>query len=76
MKQPYEIFNMIVDEDAYDQEEVTTDFTYQEQDYSITFKRGDLEVVNAWVFKNGASLPANLPEDIIELIRANVKNRI
>ncbi|MCM3117076.1 hypothetical protein M3610_17515 [Neobacillus sp. MER 74] len=76
MKQPYEIFNMIVDEEAYDQEEVTADFTYQEQDYSITFRKGDLEVVNAWVFKNGVSLPANLSENIIESIRADVKNRI
>lgn len=76
MKQPYEIFNMIVDKEAYDQEEVTADFTYQDQDYSITFKRGDLEVVNAWVFNNGASLPANLSENIIELIRADVKSRL
>ncbi|WP_144554393.1 hypothetical protein [Bacillus sp. X1(2014)] len=73
---PYEISNMIVDKEAYDQEEVTADFTYQNQDYSITFKKGDLEVVNTWVFSNGTSLPANLSEDIIELIRADVKNRI
>jgi len=73
---PYEISNMIVDEEAYDQEEVTADFTYQNQDYSITFKKGDLEIVNAWAFKNGHSLPANLPDNIIELIRADVKNRI
>jgi len=73
---PFEIFNMIIDEEAYDQEEVTADFTYEDQDYSITFKKGDLELVNAWVFKNGTSLPANLSENIIELIREDVKNRI
>lgn len=73
---PYEISNMIVDKEAYDQEEVTADFTYQNQDYSITFKKGDLEVVNAWVFKAGNSLPANLSENIIELIREDVKNRL
>jgi hypothetical protein len=72
----YEILNMIIDEEAYDQEEVTADFTYQDEDYSITFKKGDLEVVNAWIFKNGTSLPANLSENIIELIRDDVKNRI
>jgi hypothetical protein len=73
---PYEIFNMIIDEEAYDQEEVTADFTYQDQDYSITFKKADLELVNVWVFKNGTSLPANLSESLIELIREDVKNRI
>ncbi|MDR7240606.1 hypothetical protein [Neobacillus drentensis] len=73
---PYEIVNMIIDEEAYDQEEVTADFTYQNQDYSITFKKGDLELVNAWVFKNDKSLPANLAENIIEQIREDVKNRI
>jgi hypothetical protein len=74
--EPIEIFNMIIDEEAYDQEEVTADFNYQNQDYSITFKKGDLELVNAWVFKNGTSLPANLSEKIIEQIREEVKNRI
>ncbi|MEH7308346.1 hypothetical protein [Neobacillus drentensis] len=74
--EPYEIVNMIIDKEPYDQEEVTADFTYQHQDYSITFKKGDLEVVNAWVFKNGTSLPANLSENMIEFIREDVKNRI
>lgn len=73
---PYEIVNMIIDEEAYDLEEVTADFTYEDQDYSITFKKADLELVNAWVFKNGASLPAHLSENIIEQIREDVKNRI
>jgi hypothetical protein len=73
---PYEIFNMIIDEDAYDQQEVTASFTYQDLDYSITFTKGDLELVNVWVFKNGTSLPVNLSENIIESIRDDVKNRI
>jgi hypothetical protein len=73
---PYEIVNMIIDEEAYDLEEVTADFTYQGQDYSITFKKGDLELVNAWVFKNDTSLPANLSKNVIEQIREDVKNRI
>lgn len=73
---PFEIVNMIIDEEAYDQEEVTVDFTYQDQDYSMTFKKGDLELVNAWVFKDGTSLPANLSENIIEQIREDVKIKI
>ena len=73
---PYEIVNMIIDEGSICQEEVTADFTYENQDYSITFKKGDLELVNAWVFKNDTSLPANLSENIIERIREDVKNRI
>lgn len=73
---PFEIVNMIIDEEAYDQEEVTVDFTYQDQDYSMTFKKGDLELVNAWVFKDGTSLPANLSENIIEQIREDVKTKI
>lgn len=73
---PFEVVNMIIDEEAYDQEEVTVDFTYQDQDYSITFTKGDLELVNAWVFKTGTSLPANLSEDMIDRIRKDIKNKI
>jgi hypothetical protein len=73
---PYEIVNMIIDNEGYDQEEVTADFTFQGQDYSITFTKGDLELVNAWVFKDGTSLPANLSEDMIDRIREDVKNKI
>ena len=73
---PYQISNMIIDDDSYDQEEVTVDFTYEDQNYSITFKKGDLELVNAWVFTNGTSLPANLSKNIIELIREDIKKRI
>jgi hypothetical protein len=73
---PYGIVNMIIDNEGYDQEEVTVDFTYQDQDHSITFTKGDLELVNAWVFKDGTSLPANLSEDMIDRIRKDVKNKI
>jgi hypothetical protein len=73
---PYEINNMIIDDDFYGEEFVTTDFTFQNKDYSITFKKADLEIINTWVFEEGTSLPANLSESMIELIREDVKNRI
>lgn len=68
--------NMIIDDDFYNEEFVTADFTLENQDYSITFKKADLDVVNAWVFKDGSSLPANLSDQIIEKIREDVKKRI
>ncbi|MEH7301950.1 hypothetical protein [Neobacillus drentensis] len=73
---PFEISNMIIDDDFYNEEFVTVDFSYQNHDYSITFKKADLEAVNAWVFNDGSSLPANLPENIIESIRKDVEKRI
>lgn len=73
---PYEINNMIIDDEFDSEEFVTTDFTYQNEDYSITFKKADLEIINTWVFKDGTSLPANLSDNIIELIREDVKKRI
>lgn len=73
---PYEINNMIIDDEFDGEEFVTTDFSYQNKDYSITFKKADLEIINTWVFKDGTSLPANLSDNIIELIREDVKKRI
>ncbi|NEU31358.1 hypothetical protein GN156_11350 [bacterium LRH843] len=73
---PYEINNMIIDDEFDGEEFVTTDFAYQNKDYSITFKKADLEIINSWVFKDGKSLPANLSDNIIELIREDVKKRI
>jgi hypothetical protein len=73
---PYQINNMIIDDEFDGEEFVTTDFAYQNKDYSITFKKADLEIMNTWVFKNGTSLPANLSDHIIELIREDVKKRI
>ena len=73
---PYEITNMIIDDDFYNEEFVTAEFTYENQVYSITFKKEDLDVVNAWVFKDGSSLPANLSNHIIESIRDEVSKKI
>ena len=72
----YQINNMIIDDEFDGEEFVTTDFAYQNKDYSITFKKADLEIMNTWVFKDGTSLPANLSDNIIELIREDVKKRI
>ena len=72
----YTINNMIIDDEFDGEEYVTTDFTYQNQDYSITFKKADLEIMNTWVFKEGTSLPADLSHAMIELIREEVKTRI
>jgi hypothetical protein len=67
---------MIID-DGFDGEEyVTTEFRQGNTDYSITFKKTDLEIINAWVYKKGTSLPANLSERMIESIRESVKKRI
>ena len=48
---PYTINNMIIDDEFDGEEYVTADFTHQNQDYSITFKKADLEIMNTWVFK-------------------------
>lgn len=72
----YEITDMIID-DGFDGEEyVTTDFTHQNNHYSITFKKADLEVINSWMFMDETSLPANLSDEVINLIRAEVERKI
>lgn len=73
---PYEIKNMIIDDDFDGQEYVTADFTHNQKDYSITFNKADLEIINMWVFEKGTSIPANLSDNMIELIREDVKKRI
>jgi hypothetical protein len=73
---PYEITNMIIDDDFAVEEYVTADFTYENKNYSITFKKADLEIMNSWVFENETSLPAVLPENIVEALREDVKKRI
>ncbi|KAF0820031.1 MULTISPECIES: hypothetical protein [unclassified Cytobacillus] len=73
---PYEITGMIVDDEFDGEEYVTTEILHENNTYSITFKKADLEVINAWIFKEGSSLPAKLSEEMIELIRDDVKNRI
>lgn len=76
MKEAFEIKHMIIDDNFESEEFVTADITYNQKDYSVTYKKGDLELVNAWIFKEGTSLPANLPEGIIEALRNDVKNRL
>ncbi|MCL6573335.1 MAG: hypothetical protein K6T88_16900 [Bacillus sp. (in: Bacteria)] len=73
---PYEINHMIIDDDFAVEESVTTEFTHNNKEYSITFKKADLEVLNAWVFENDTSVPANLSVDMIESLRDDVKKRI
>ncbi|MBT2706795.1 hypothetical protein [Bacillus sp. ISL-47] len=55
---------------------MTAEFSHENNDYSITFKKADLEIINAWIFENGTSLPANLPQPLIESIREAVKKEI
>lgn len=73
---PYEMKNLIIDDESNGDEHVTVDFSHQNEDYSITFNKSDLEMVNAWVFKEETSLPANLTDDVIEMIREDIKKKI
>ncbi|MFD4820512.1 hypothetical protein [Peribacillus butanolivorans] len=73
---PYEIKNMIIDDEFYGEETVTADFTHNYKEYSITFNKADLEIINTWVFEDGSSLPSNLSDTIIESIREDIKKRI
>ncbi|MDQ0882176.1 hypothetical protein [Peribacillus sp. V2I11] len=73
---PYEIKNMIIDDEFDGEESVTADFTHNYKEYSITLKKTDLEIINTWVLEDGSSLPANLPGTIIESIREDIKKRI
>lgn len=72
----YEITNMIIDDDFDSEEYVTAEFTHDKMNYSITFKKADLEIMNTWVYKDGTSLPANLSDTLIESIREDVKKSI
>lgn len=72
----YEIKHMIIDDGFDGQEAVTTNFTHHNKDYSITFNKSDLEVLNTWVFEEETSLPANLSDNLIESIRDEVKQNI
>ena len=71
----FEITHMIID-DQIGEEYVTADFTYSQKDYSITFKKADLEMINSWVFEGSSSLPANLSEEMIEALRMEIKKEI
>lgn len=72
----YQIINMIIDDNFDGEEYVTADFTHNTKDYSITFKKADLEIINTWVFEDGTSIPANLSENMIESIREDIKKKI
>jgi hypothetical protein len=72
----YEITNMIIDDNFDSEEYVTAEFTQDQMNYSITFKKADLEIMNAWIFKDGTSLPAELSDTLIESIREDVKKRM
>lgn len=67
---------MIIDDEFDGEESVTADFTHNNKDYSITFKKADLEIINSWIFEDDTSFPANLSDNLIESIREDVKKRI
>ncbi|MED3563004.1 hypothetical protein [Bacillus xiapuensis] len=72
----YEITEMIIDDDFTSEEYVTVEFSYDQKEYCITYKKSDLELINSWVFENGTSLPAKLTEEMIESIREDVREKI
>ncbi|MED3623483.1 hypothetical protein [Neobacillus thermocopriae] len=67
---------MIIDDDFVTEEYVTVQFIHHQRQYSVTFKKADLEVVNEWVFEEETSLPADLPNELIESIREEIKKKI
>ena len=71
----YEIKDMIIDDGFDGEESVTAAFSQNNKDYSITFYKSDLEVINTWVFEDETSLPANLSDNLIESIREDIKKR-
>ncbi|MFC0562080.1 hypothetical protein [Halalkalibacter alkalisediminis] len=74
--EPYQIKDMIIDDHFAGEESVTAEFSYNDKEYSITFDKADLEIINTWVFERGTSFPANLSDSLIESIRGEVKKRI
>ncbi|WP_209121342.1 hypothetical protein [Alkalihalobacillus sp. BA299] len=74
--EPIKVNNMIIDEGFEMEEAVTVYITHNNKDYSITFNKADLELINSWVFEEETSLPANLPDNIIDSIREDIKKRI
>ncbi|RSD28723.1 hypothetical protein [Mesobacillus subterraneus] len=72
----YTIQNMIIDVESYDEEHVTVEFTYEDDQYIITFQKSDLELMNAWILQDGSSLPANLPHNVIDGLREDIKKKI
>ncbi|MBP3950772.1 hypothetical protein [Bacillus suaedae] len=74
--QSYELTDMIIDDDFYGEETVTATITHEDKNYSVTFKKNDLEIINSWVFEEETSLPANLTDELIEAVRNEVRGRI
>ncbi|GAE25185.1 hypothetical protein JCM9140_1164 [Halalkalibacter wakoensis JCM 9140] len=72
----YEIRNMIIDDGFAGEEAVTADFFQNNKEYSVTFNKADLEVINSWMFEEETSLPANLSDEMIESLRNEVRKRI
>jgi predicted DNA binding CopG/RHH family protein len=72
----FEVKSMIIDDNFDSEEYVTVDFTHLKKDYSITFKKSDLEIINSWDFADGTSVPVNLSDELIESIREEVKKKI
>ncbi|WP_095742912.1 hypothetical protein [Sediminibacillus massiliensis] len=68
----YLIKNMIIDDDFYGEETVTAGFTHNNQDYSISFNKADMELINIWVFANETSVPAHLSDAMIDSLREDV----
>ncbi len=68
--------HMIIDDDFEGDPAVTAEFSYNENDYSVTFNKSDLELINSWLFASDTTLPANLSDAMIETIREDIKKRI
>ncbi|WP_241481576.1 hypothetical protein [Mesobacillus campisalis] len=47
----YEITDMIIDDEMGIEEYATADFKQHGKNYRITFKKADLELVNAWILR-------------------------
>ncbi|MBM7662042.1 hypothetical protein JOC85_002849 [Bacillus mesophilus] len=72
----FKINHMIIDDEFLGEESVTADFTYNQNQYSVTFKKEDLELINSWYFEENQTIPANLSDTLIESLREEIKNRI
>ncbi|WP_078546702.1 hypothetical protein [Litchfieldia alkalitelluris] len=69
----YEITHLIVDDEFYGEEMITVNINYNHKDYSITLRKDDFEIINMWTFEGDKSLPANLPDSLIENIKEDLK---
>jgi hypothetical protein len=70
------INHMIIDDEFLGEESVTADFSYNQNEYSATFKKADLELINSWYFKENQTIPANLSDTLLEWLREEIKHRI